>query len=161
RQTVKWGTAVDFHVGATDGSGLPVPVQVNNLPDGAVFDAETEHFNWTPGELQKGVHRITFAATNQAGLSSARAVKIDVDAGAPYLNRQALRCSPNAIGTVRGKWLSSTGTALSAPAGDAMELGKTQVKINGESVAVLYSSPTQVNFLCPVANTDSELSLVV
>jgi uncharacterized protein (TIGR03437 family) len=40
-------------------------------------------------------------------------------------------------------------------------LGGTQVRINGELVPVLFSSPTRVRFLCPALSPDVPLSLVV
>ena len=161
KQIAKFGTPVNFTVGATDTSGLPVHLAVKNLPALASFDGETGRFAWLPSALQKGEHIVSFTATNLAGQSSTAEVNIDVDDGSPVLNREQLTCSPNAIATVTGKWLSAADSGLSAPSGASMELGGTQVKINGQAVPVLFSSATQVNFLCPVLNPDTQLSLVV
>ena len=77
------------------------------------------------------------------------------------LNTKQLSCSPNAVATVTGKWLSTVDSGVSAPAGDAMELGGTQVKIGGQAVPVLFSSARQVNFLCPSLSPDTQASLVI
>ena len=37
---------------------------IDNLPHGAVFDAETQIFCWTPSESDKGKHEITFSASD-------------------------------------------------------------------------------------------------
>ena len=70
----------------------------------------------------------------------------------PVLNTQQLTCSPNAIATVTGKWLSAADSGLSAPSGASMELGGTQVKINGQAVPVLFSSATAGEF--PVSGSE-------
>jgi uncharacterized protein (TIGR03437 family) len=161
KQFARFGRPLQFTVGAADVSGLPVKLEVKNLPAGASFDAENGRFAWTPSTLQKGGHIVAFTATNVIGQSSAAEVHIDVDDGAPVLNSRELTCSPNAIGAVTGKWLSAAEQGLSAPSGAVMELGGTRVQINGQAVPVLFSSATQVNFLCPAVQPDTPLSLVV
>jgi uncharacterized protein (TIGR03437 family) len=42
-----------------------------------------------------------------------------------------------------------------------MELGGTKVKVNGQNVPVLFSSATRVNFLCPVMDPGTQLSVTV
>jgi uncharacterized protein (TIGR03437 family) len=161
KQIAKFGAPVNFTVGVADVSGLPVQLEAKNLPALASFDRENGRFAWTPNTLQKGEHIVSFTATNPSGQSSTAAVNIDVDGGMPVLNKQRLTCSPNAIATVTGKWLSAADSGLSDPSGVSLELGGTQVKINGQAVPVLFRSATQVNFLCPTLNPDTPLSLVV
>ncbi|HZR63506.1 MAG TPA: LamG-like jellyroll fold domain-containing protein [Terriglobales bacterium] len=161
KQIVKFGTAVDFTVSATDASGLPPRIEAKTLPASASFNGASGRFTWTPTAQQQGVHRIVFTASNQAGQSSAAEVMVDVSDGAPTLSADSLACSPNAIGTVTGKWLSGAETRMADPSGASMSLGGTQVKINGEGVPVLFSSSTKVNFLCPSLRPDSQISLIV
>jgi uncharacterized protein (TIGR03437 family) len=85
-----------------------------------------------------------------------------VDGGIPALTTpQKLDCSPNAIASVKGEWLAPAGAALSDPSGGALELGGVAVKINGEAVPVLFSSATEVRFLCPAQEPGAQLSTVV
>lgn len=53
---------------------------VQNLPSGAVFNAETQSFSWTPGIHQGGEHNITFTLSSGEKQSS-RIVKITVLGG--------------------------------------------------------------------------------
>jgi uncharacterized protein (TIGR03437 family) len=161
KQFVKAGAPVNFTVGAADTSGLPVQVAVTNLPALASFDAENGRFAWAPNMQQKGNHIITFIARSQAGQSATAQVEVDVDEGVPVLDTRELSCSPKAMASLRGKWLSGDSVALSDPSGITMQLGGTRVKINGQAVPVLFRSATQVKFLCPDSNDGLQASLIV
>ena len=86
---------------------------------------------------------------------------VDVDSASPALDAQSLSCSPGAISRLSGKWLGAQGTRLSDPTGGSMSLGGTKVEVNGEAVPVLYSSATEVRFLCPAMSAGTPLALTV
>ena len=160
-QFATFGKEVAFTVTARDSAELPVVLSAGSLPGGASFDPDTGCLTWTPGESQGGAYEISFVATNSANASSTGRVPIQVDAGEPVITgvlNGASRgtdnaCSPGAVGSVTGRWLSASDRSWSEPSGTAMELGGTRVRINDEYVPVLYASPIQVDFLCPAAGT--------
>jgi uncharacterized protein (TIGR03437 family) len=141
-QTVVAGTAVRFSVASADSTDLPLNVVAWDLPAGASFDATTGSFEWTPSNRQKGAHTITFRGTNSLGAATSAATTIEVGPEAPVLDdvvnsatgSAGPACVPGAMATLRGRWLSDAA-----------------VRINGTNVAVLYSSPHSVDFICPTS----------
>jgi uncharacterized protein (TIGR03437 family) len=162
KQLARFGSSVSFEVTAADPADLPVQLAARGLPAGASFDPESGRFRWIPDASQQGKYVIALTATNSARQSSSAEITIEVDAGAPELTPlQKLACSPNAIATLKGRWLAPPESELSKPSGSAMDLGGVRVKINGQAVSVLYSSATQVDFLCPALDAGTQLSVVV
>jgi uncharacterized protein (TIGR03437 family) len=156
-----WGVPVSFSVTAVDPDDLPVQLSADQLPVEASFDPASGTFIWTPNASQRGKHVITFTATNSAHESTSAETILVVDAGTPALSTpQPLNCSPNAIASVQGKWLTA-GTSLSEPSGRTLELDGVTVKINNQAVPVLFSSATTVSFQCPALNPGTQLSLVL
>jgi uncharacterized protein (TIGR03437 family) len=162
RQFAKVGARLIFTTGVADPSGLPVQVAAEGLPNGASFDPATNEFTWIPRGSQQGQYQVMFTATNTAHQRSTTQVLMDVDSGKPELtDSQQVACSPNAIASVTGKWLSTMDGAASEPSGRALRLGGTQVRINGEAAPILSSSPTRVSFLCPNLSPGTPFSLVI
>jgi uncharacterized protein (TIGR03437 family) len=62
---------------------------------------------------------------------------------------------------VNGSWLAEPGSPVSDLSGKAMDLGGTKVKVNSQYVPLLMASPTQVRFLCPVLDPETQLQVVV
>ena len=156
------GTPVDFAVSAVDPADLPIQLAARGLPAGASFDPESGRFRWIPDESQEGKYVIAFTASNLARQLTSEELTIEVGAGAPALtSSQTLACSPNAIATLTGTWLAPPESVLWKPSGGAMDLGGVRVRINGQSVPVLYSSATRVDFLCPNLDAGTQLSVVV
>ncbi|OXM86923.1 DUF7594 domain-containing protein [Paenibacillus rigui] len=71
------GSSVHFSVYATNPLGKALPYQAEGLPDGAVFNATTGEFDWTPSYRQSGAYNVVFSANNGAFVSKQN-VKIDV-----------------------------------------------------------------------------------
>jgi len=162
KQLVRSGTSMVFAVTAADPSDSPLQVAAAALPAGASFDPGSGRFEWTPHASQAGRYVIEFTATNSTGQSSSAKTTIEVGAGAPELTpSQALACSPNAIASLEGNWLATREAALWEPSGGTLALGGVDVKINDQAVPVLYSSATEVDFLCPALEAGSPLLLVV
>ena len=161
RQIAKVGTPIDFVVNASDPGDLPVQLIARGIPKGAAFDAGSGSFHWIPETSQTGKFEVTFTATNSASQSSSAVVPVEVDSGTPALDEQTLSCSPGAIAGLSGKWLAAAGTVLSDPTGGSMSLGGTKVEVNGEPVPVLFSSATEVKFLCPALSAGTPLSVKV
>lgn len=160
-QAGKPGTPLSFTVTATDPSQQPVTISAPGLPAGAVFDSATCRFDWTPSTDQNGTSKVQFTATNQFGQSSSAQVNIDVTSGQPTLAATQDACSPGAIGSVKGSWLTAQGAAFSDPSGNAMELGGTKVQINGQKVPMLSATPSEVHFICPALPSGTPLQVAV
>jgi uncharacterized protein (TIGR03437 family) len=160
-QAGKRGSPLRFTVSAADPAELPVQLAASDLPAGATFDAATGGFEWTPAATQGGKHKVTFTATNAAGRSSSAQVTMEVTSGDPTLGPAERACSPGAVATLTGSWLAEPGPAVTDPSGNAMELGGTKVKVNGEYVPVLSASSTEVEFVCPSVSPETQLAVAV
>ena len=161
-QLVRLGEPLRFVAGASDPAGLPFQLSAEGLPGGATFDGATGQFEWVPNASQAGKFDVTFSAVNSIGQSSTARVSVEAGTGVPVLSEpQQLACSPNAIGSVSGKWLAASSNSLSEPAGRTAELGGTRVRVNGQFAPVVFSSTRKVSFLCPALPTGTQLSVVV
>ena len=96
------------------------------------------------------------------GFTSSASSEITVGSGQPVISRSSkLTCSPGAIATLNGTWLSLADEDLSDPTGASKQLGGTSVHINGELASVLYASPTRVDFLCPGSEAGTGLAVTL
>ncbi len=82
-QTVDENQLLTFTISGSDpdkeDAGKTV-YSAENLPEGAVFNADSARFSWTPTYEQSGVYeKITFKITDPAGLSDAKEVTITVN----------------------------------------------------------------------------------
>jgi len=162
---VKYGTEVRFRVSPLD---LAATISSGALPAGAHFDSTTGELRWTPDRTQLGAHQINFTAIDSAGGKSNASVTVQVDSGEPMVtdivnaasrSREAA-CSPGAIATIEGRWLTD-GAAVADATGSSMELAGTKVWANGATVPILAASGTAINILCPNSLPGSEIQLVV
>ncbi len=53
-----------YQVNASDPTGDPLVYSVSELPTGAVFDASSGVFTWTPGNVDYGSHPVIFTVSN-------------------------------------------------------------------------------------------------
>jgi len=86
-QPIDPDTPIVFTVIATSANIPPTPVTLSSsgLPPGAVFDASTGTFSWTPTNSQgPGVYIIAFTADNGAGQSTTHRVTITVKASSQF-----------------------------------------------------------------------------
>jgi YD repeat-containing protein len=72
------GTELSFAIAAGDIDGDRLTFSATNLPAGALFDAQTRVFTWTPGYEQAGLYTVTFTA-NDGSLSDTMQVPIRID----------------------------------------------------------------------------------
>ena len=155
---VKSGQPLSFRVSALDPSGLPVRISASELPVGAAFSSG--RFDWTPAPNQNGSFGPVFSAVNSAGYTAASSSQITVGSGLPVIaNSSQIACSPGAIATLTGAWLSLADQDLSDPTGASTQLDGTTVRINGAVVPVLFASPARVDFQCPSAASGSGLEI--
>ena len=155
---VKSGQPLSFRVSALDPSGLPVRISASELPVGAAFSSG--RFDWTPAPNQNGSFGPVFSAVNSAGYTAASSSQITVGSGLPVIaNSSQIACSPGAIATLTGAWLSLADQDLSDPTGASTQLDGTTVRINGAVVPVLFASPARVEFQCPSAASGSGLEI--
>jgi uncharacterized protein (TIGR03437 family) len=165
RRFVKYGTEVRFPVSSSDPAAT---LSTGALPTGAYFDSTTGEFRWTPQGAQRGAHKIDFTAIDAAGGKASASVTVQVDSGEPVVtgivnaasrSREAA-CSPGAIATIEGRWLTD-GTAVADATGNSTELAGTKVWANGTTVPILSASATELNVLCPDSVPGSDIQLVV
>jgi len=169
QQLTAFGNAVAFTFSAFDPGGLPLVLSAANLPAGAIFDPDSGNFSWTPGQSQQGSFDVTFTATNSDNVASSGDVIIQVDSGKPVISdlrsaasqASGTSCSPGSIASLTGRWLASGNLPVSDPTGASMQLGGSQVSVNGTSVPVLYASTTRLDFLCPALDPGTALSISV
>jgi hypothetical protein len=70
-------------------------------------------------------------------------------------------CSPGAIASLAGYFLSADAKPLSDRSGRSTSLGGVRVLINGTYVPVLYASSDHVDFLCPAVPPFTALGIAV
>ncbi len=153
---------VHFRVSA---SGAAV-ITAAGLPTGSVFDANIGAFDWTPAAADLGVHQVSFIATDAQGARTTRSVVVYIGTGAPVLTQ--LRnvagggvCSPGAIASISGWFLSPADTTLTDRSGRSSILGDTRVLVNGAYAPILSASTGQVEFLCPGLPARTPLDIAV
>jgi uncharacterized protein (TIGR03437 family) len=162
---VKYGNEVRFRASPLDPAAT---VSTGGLPAGANFDSTTGEFRWTPAGTQLGAHRIDFTAVDPAGGKTHASATVQVDTGEPMVTgvvNAASRsgeaaCSPGAIATIEGRWLTG-GAAVSDASGSSLLLAGTKVWANGTTVPILSASGTELTILCPDSVPGSEIQLVV
>ena len=164
-QTARFGNQLRFSVSAEDPAAS---ISAASLPAGATFDPADGAFEWTPLAAQQGAHQVVFRAINAAGEAGSVPVTIDVDQGEPVVTsvvNAASRsvetaCSPGAIASLEGIWLSQEAPAAD-PSGASLKLGGTSVFAYGTAVPILYSSASRVDFLCPPEPPGTPLQIVL
>lgn len=80
-QTVAENSALQFKVEASDPDTEDAgkfTLSTKQLPEGAVFDAATATFSWTPNFEQSGSYDIQFINTDPQNLTSDKTVKVEV-----------------------------------------------------------------------------------
>jgi uncharacterized protein (TIGR03437 family) len=168
RRFARFGQAVEFTVAAADPSGLPSILMAAGLPKGASFDAVSGRFAWTPDPSQAGQFDIAFTATNSAAASATGHVFIEAGSGRPFISairnvasQQPAGCSPSAMATLTGSWLSAHEQTAGDASGASMQLAGAHVIVNDVDVPVLAASPERIDFLCPEAQPGTRLSISV
>ena len=73
----------------------------------------------------------------------------------------ALSCSPGAISSVSGWFLSDSETPFTDRSGRSASLGETRVLVNGAYAPILSASAGQVEFLCPALPAGTPLDIAV
>jgi uncharacterized protein (TIGR03437 family) len=70
-------------------------------------------------------------------------------------------CSPGAIASITGWFLSSGETPFADRSGRSNSLGETRVVVNGANAPMLFASLDRVEFLCPALPAGSPLDIAV
>ncbi len=81
-QAVNEGGVLSLTLSASDRDGDSITYSASNLPTGAVFDAQTHVFSWTPAFTQSGVYpNVVFTATDSGNptLSITESITITID----------------------------------------------------------------------------------
>jgi uncharacterized protein (TIGR03437 family) len=165
KQRALVGSRLSFQISASSNSGVAPRLQAASLPQGASFDPSTGAFEWTPA--LSGKWTVVFSAADEAGRSASAQVAIQTGSGAPEIESLENAasgstdsvCSSGSLASVRGEWLSDS-PGNQAPAG-VLDLAGTSVLVNGQSVPVVFASPTQIVFVCPSAPVGAELAVSV
>jgi len=86
---IKVGSKLTFDVQAVNvDEAVTAVFEVEDLPEGALFNAATGAFEWTPADEQGGIHTVTFKVEAN-GLSSEKMIKIKV-IGKPIVDSSSL-----------------------------------------------------------------------
>ncbi|HKQ77634.1 MAG TPA: M36 family metallopeptidase [Blastocatellia bacterium] len=150
-----------FGVSAQDlGSGSPITITAEGLPDGAVFSASNEtnnsargEFRWTPQPSDVGRSlTINFTAAD-GSLTDVKSVVIRVVLAGPLtpVNAADFRIGPLAADSIVAAFGSNLANrfefAQSLPL--PTSLAGTTLTVNGVPAPLLFVSPTQINFIVP------------
>jgi uncharacterized protein (TIGR03437 family) len=169
RQAGQVGVPLSFVVSAWDSADAPVTLSVTQLPEGATFDERSGTFAWVPRPSHLGNHDVLFTATSAVRTSTSQRVAIDVGPAKPIAtalvnaasqSSTAFSCSPGTIVSLLGSWLVEDNSVWSDASG-AMQLGGTTVKVNANSVPLLYASGPRVDLLCPHLSEGALMNLTV
>jgi hypothetical protein len=79
-QTIEVGKTLSFTLSATDAENNAITYACSNLPTGAVLDAQTGQFTWTPTAQQAGAVTLSFTASDSQATSQAQSAAITVTA---------------------------------------------------------------------------------
>jgi uncharacterized protein (TIGR03437 family) len=168
RRFVRFGQALEFMVAATDPSGLASVLTAGKIPNGAIFDPASGRFTWTPDASQAGQFDVAFTATNSAAASASGHVLIEVGSGRPLIrdlrngaSQEPAGCSPGAVATLTGNWLSAHDQAGGDSGRGSMQLAGARVIVNGKAAPMLAVSPERIDFLCPADQPGTQLSILV
>ncbi|MCL4794283.1 MAG: DUF4082 domain-containing protein [Bryobacteraceae bacterium] len=169
RQLVRPGEPLRFTVAPRSAADGVVPLTAEDLPAGAVFHEESNWFEWIPeiDQQRQEEYVIHFQAGETEASSADNRLRVQVESGKPLITEPVqIVCSPGAIATVHGRWLSHRREALYAPDGLTTDLAGVKVLLNrviayGTPLPVLFASQTRVDFLCPNATGQDFLSLVI
>ena len=77
-KTVTEGSLLSFTLSATDEDGDALMYDVSGLPDGALFNATTGVFSWTPSPGQQGDYPMTFTASDGLGGTDNETITVNV-----------------------------------------------------------------------------------
>jgi uncharacterized protein (TIGR03437 family) len=70
-------------------------------------------------------------------------------------------CSPAAIASISGWFLSSANTSLTDRSGRSSSLGETRVLVNGAYAPILSATANQIELLCPALPAQTPLEIAV
>jgi uncharacterized protein (TIGR03437 family) len=164
QQYARPGAELRFQVSSSDPTAT---LSAATLPIGADFDPASGEFRWNPAATQMGSHAITFLAVDSTGAKSTASVPVEVESGQPVATRlvngathSAGACSPGAVATIEGRWLTD-GSTVSDASGVSHELAGTRVWGNGTALPIISASATQVSIVCPDTVPGAALEMVV
>jgi uncharacterized protein (TIGR03437 family) len=155
------GRELSFVVSAQDlGSGVPVAITVEGLPDGATFSSVNDTnnsargtFRWTPaaGDVGRNVS-ITFTATDGA-LTDVKAVQVSVVQASQVA---AVNAADFSLGPLAADSIAAAFGVNLAPRVELAQsvplpltLADTMLTINGIPAPLFFVSPSQINFVVP------------
>ncbi len=88
------GSPLEFAVTAGDPDGDGLIYSASNLPAGALFNAASATFSWTPGFEQAGAYTVTFTTADPAGLLDTTDVLLRID---PVNRAPIIRTSDHSV----------------------------------------------------------------
>lgn len=150
-----------FVVSAQDlGSGVPITITANGLPNGASFNVVNETnnsargtFKWTPAANDVGRNiPISFTASD-GSLSDVKAVTVSVVQASTVaaVNAADFRIAPLAADSIAAAFGTNLAPRIELAQSFPLPLmlADTMLTINGIPAPLFFVSPTQINFVVP------------
>jgi uncharacterized protein (TIGR03437 family) len=161
RQIALPGRELSFVVSAQDlGSGVPITITAEGLPDGATFSVANDTnnsargtFRWTPatGDVGRNV-TINFTASD-GSLSDVKAVQVSVvqASAVAAVNAADFRLAPLAADSIAAAFGTNLAPRVEIAQSTPLPptLADTMLTINGIPAPLFFVSPTQINFVVP------------
>lgn len=142
---------------AWDPDDLPLTIMASRLPAGARFDSASGEFEWETTDVAEGSYTVPITATNSARRSATKTVAIEVRSEKPVLQKlinTASRANEGACSS--GSRVTLVGSGFSQAPEDTITL-----LLNGESVDIVGSSATEIDFVCPEFTAGTAIALQV
>jgi uncharacterized protein (TIGR03437 family) len=150
-----------FTVSAQDlGSGSPITITADGLPNGAVFNVVNDtnnsargEFRWTPAASDVGrILTVNFTATD-GSLNDVKSVIIRVVQASPLaaVNAADFRTGPLSADLIASAFGTGMATRIEIPQSLPLplSLAGTTLTVNGVAAPLFFVSPTQINFVVP------------
>lgn len=151
-QTVNTGTPVSCQITSSDpDQGQSVTLLAANLPAGAMFNAATGAFSWTPATTQGGNYEFSFTATDTGDpiLATSRSIEISVRNPLPSISS----LSPPST--------SEGGAAFLLTVNGGNFVPNSIVRINGSNRVTNYTSPAELKAVVAASDIASAGNLTV
>lgn len=155
-KSIAAGNMLTFGVKAMDKDNDPLTFSTSALPTGAVFDAKTSTFSWTPAKEQAGTHTITFTVTDDKGNVDSETITITVTKVSDVPGKEPVfTSSPVTTATVGELYSYAVGVASDKPVSFGLSKAPMGMKISATGV-VEWTPEKEGNYDVTIQVTDGK-----